>query len=196
MATKHLAQGDRKQAMTMLRIPEYQTTQYSQLVYWNGLSAGFALVMTVLNIYYYFFVYSQIYPAVHDIREMFMYRLILFPILMIVFIAINVSCWSYCNVVNIKVRIWTSVGINYVFIFELDARKHMSKWTFMLIPFVLYNVWSVSFFSYMFFMNNHVLEQVAWLHPTILTVALMGWFLLPFRALMGGARYWVCWVQL
>lgn len=99
LATKDLAQGDHKAAMEMLRLPEHIDTNYSRTILVNGMLIGCALLLSALLIYYYFYDYAPIQPTLKDMREMFMYRLMLFPILMILFVGINV-------------RIWVSAGIN------------------------------------------------------------------------------------
>jgi hypothetical protein len=143
-----------------------------------GMFFGSALILTAFCIYYYVVRYMNLSPKPHDMREMFMYRFILFPIIMVLFVAINV-------------RIWSLKGINYVFIFELDPRNHLSKWQFFLMPMVLYNMWAFSFFVYMWSIANDILVDYAWLHPASLTIVLITWLFLPLKLLGGGARYWV-----
>lgn len=115
--------GDRKVTMEKLRLPTEIEVQHGNMQFYTGCFMGSTILLTFILIYYYAAQYSNISPKPNDMREMFMYRLMLFPILMFILIAWNL-------------RIWSSVGVNYVFIFDLDVRRHMTKWEFLLVRLV------------------------------------------------------------
>ena len=142
LASQNLYRGDRKVTMEKLRLPTEIEVQRGNIQFFTGCFMGSTILLTFILIYYYAAQYSIISPKPNDMREMFMYRLMLFPILMFMLIAWNL-------------RIWSSVGVNYVFIFELDVRKHMNKWEFLLVRIV---------FFWLFFFLTIFLHQTFFTH--------------------------------
>jgi len=185
LATEHLHNGNRKNAMNSLRVPNehFQEGVNQNVSFRCGLWLGISLILTGLSTYTYLTEYATL-PEEPSYSQFsfFVFRVLLFPILLMNFIAINL-------------RIWDAGRINYVFIFELDPRKHMSKHKFLEISLICYLLW-ISFVQFYIWTvvndDRWHFNARPWLYPLILTGSFVLVLLFPHPAVFNGnARMWL-----
>jgi hypothetical protein len=85
-----------------------------------GIWLGANLCLSAYALYTYVQDYLRevVHEPMYSYATFYLFRLLLFPILMAMLIALNV-------------RIWNWFQINYVFIFEFDPRNHLNVWQFL-----------------------------------------------------------------
>src|SRR5690606_1868681 len=107
----------------------------------------------------------------------YLFRLMLFPILMTLLVGLDIT-------------IWTLKDINYVFIFHLDPRRHISKWKLFEISLLLYFLWIITLDIYIWsaIVQKHF-DQ--WLFPIILFSVYIMWFISPLPIFERTSRYWL-----
>jgi hypothetical protein len=184
LVTEHLHNGNRKQAMDSLRLPNehHQEAINQQVAFRCGIWLGCSVILTIIATYTYLTEYALLPEPSYSQFTFFVFRVLLFPILLMNFIAVNL-------------RIWDAARINYVFIFELDPRKHMSKHKFFEISLILYLLW-ISFLQfYMWTVVNDSrwhFNNRPWIYPLILTGLFLFVLLFPHPAFFNGhARMWI-----
>ncbi len=185
LTTEHLHNGNRKHAMNSLRVPNesYLESMNQAVSFRCGIWLGCSFMLTVLATYSYLTDYATL-PTEPPYSQFsfFVFRVLLFPILLMNFIAINL-------------RIWDAGRINYVFIFELDPRKHMSKHKFLEISLICYMLWISSVQLYIWTVVNDErwhYNPMPWLYPLVLTALFLLILLFPHPAVFNGkARMWL-----
>jgi hypothetical protein len=187
--TQHVVGGNRKEAMQRLRIPSSSnpTGTDNSIIFRCGMWIGIAIVFSGLSIYLYLNDYistfsEDVEPPPFSQLTFFLFRVMAFPVILTVFIAINI-------------RIWTEVNINYVFIFELNPRRHLTMWQFMELSLVSYCLWILFFTFYLFSTIMQAWDvfdiRAPWAIPLVLMglYALFIFFPAPFP--FGSARWWL-----
>jgi hypothetical protein len=110
-----------------------------------------------------------------------MYRVAIFPVILFALISLNL-------------RIWTRYGINYETIFEFPSINN-TKGSFMLFSLALYMLVFTSMLIYILSVGYDALGVPglgsSWLHPIVLFIVLVGWFLLPTERFFGSVRFWI-----
>ena len=107
--TERLAYGDRRRAMQKLRVPTDGFHSFDWTTFGLGMWAMFFVFCMTIIVIIAFRTRVADYP---DHRVMFpMYRGLLYPLVMIAFVAINMY-------------VWRKHHINYILIFGLDHRRH------------------------------------------------------------------------
>jgi hypothetical protein len=173
--------GSRKRAMAMLRIPVNSGSagpHSNSTIMRSGVLFGASVILTCMSLYVYIRLYIMSIPTGVEPGDdlVFLYfRLLFFPVLLTVAIAINLKIWSESN-------------INYVFIFEMDARRHLTVWEFTELAFVLYLLW-IGFFTLYLFLVNTLHEFTApWSLPLTLFLLYTCFILFPAPILFASAR--------
>eukprot|EP01027_Heterolobosea_sp_BB2_P013018 GEZU01018818.1.p1 GENE.GEZU01018818.1~~GEZU01018818.1.p1 ORF type:complete len:861 (-),score=209.00 GEZU01018818.1:106-2688(-) len=182
--TTEFANNNRKHAMELLRIPsasdETIRREKTRITFLAGLFFGMTLILLLASAYNF----GVDFPTGRNDTKtaFFLYRLLLFPILLAFLLCINVYVWS-------------RVGINWQFIFELDPRKLTSKWDYFEMCAIAFFSWSLSLYLYI---ETVIAEErnlfspiPAWLHPIILYAVIFVWMALPVKRFFGSQRFWI-----
>jgi hypothetical protein len=183
--TKYLCSGNHKSAMKSLRLPNesFDSKQSETVLFRSGIWFGCSIVLTLVALYFYLREYTPATEPVYSEVSFFMFRVLLFPILLAIFIAINL-------------RVWTHSHINYVFIFELDPRKHISKHVFLEIALISYVIWITGVVLYMYNVvaqsnGTWFLNPYPWIYPIVIASGFLMFLLFPHpRWFLGSARLW------
>jgi hypothetical protein len=190
MFTAHVVGGNRKEAMRKLRLPTTGSNTSgndNNIIFRCGMWIGISLILSGLSTYIYLNDYINTFsedmnPPPYSELTFFLFRVMAFPVILSVFIAINI-------------RIWTEAHINYVFIFELNPRRHLTMWQFMELSLIAFCLWIGFFAFYLFSTIMQALNVfdigVPWVIPLVLfgVYALFIFFPAPYP--FGSARWWL-----
>ncbi|EGD72104.1 xenotropic and polytropic murine leukemia virus receptor xpr1 [Salpingoeca rosetta] len=171
--TERLEHGDRRRAMQKLRVPVDAFQPFDWTTFGLGLWAMFFFFC--MGIILVVALRSRVadYP---DHRVMFaMYRGLLYPLIMLAFVAINMYTWRKFHV-------------NYVLIFGLDHRRHTNYIKMLGTAGLLMAVWSVSVFAYLF--QDELGTAVSPWSAVALLCVLVAYWAKPWGS-MRRARYWL-----
>ncbi|EGD72103.1 xenotropic and polytropic murine leukemia virus receptor xpr1 [Salpingoeca rosetta] len=171
--TERLEHGDRRRAMQKLRVPVDAFQPFDWTTFGLGLWAMFFFFC--MGIILVVALRSRVadYP---DHRVMFaMYRGLLYPLIMLAFVAINMYTWRKFHV-------------NYVLIFGLDHRRHTNYIKMLGTAGLLMAVWSVSVFAYLF--QDELGTTVRPWSAVALLCVLVAYWAKPWGS-MRRARYWL-----
>ena len=171
--TERLAHGDRRRAMQKLRVPTDGFHSFDWTTFGLGMWAMFFVFCMTIIVIIAFRTRVADYP---DHRVMFpMYRGLLYPLVMIAFVAINMY-------------VWRKHHINYILIFGLDHRRHTNYIKMLHTAGQLAGLWSVSVFVYLF--QDELGGDVSpWSAVAFLCFLVLYWFH-PWGS-MRRARYWL-----
>jgi hypothetical protein len=190
MFTEYVVGGNRKEAMQRLRVPSSGANTSGRdnaIIFRCGMWIGFGLILSAISAYIYLVDYINTFsenrePPPYSELTFFLFRVMAFPVILSVFIALNI-------------KIWTEVHINYVFIFELDPRRHLSMWEFMELTLILFCVW-IAFFA--FFLFSAVMQawevfdiRAPWAIPVVLLGLYTLFIFFPAPWPYGSARWWL-----
>ncbi|KAL0481202.1 hypothetical protein AKO1_012592 [Acrasis kona] len=189
--TQYVSNGNRKDAMHMLRVPtstSNATGHDNAILFRCGVWIGCSTSLTLLSVYLYLYQYLNIADAQDDSElTFFLFRLMAFPVILSVLISMNIKIWSEAN-------------INYVFIFEMNPRRHLTVWQFAEITLVAYLLWILFF---VFYLYSSVMDSMhvfnvpnPWMIPIVLFCIYTGFLLLPAPFLYGSARWWLIKIML
>jgi hypothetical protein len=181
--TDHIFEGNRKGAMQKLRLPNSTAEKKNRSISFRcGMWFGASFIITVLSFYLYGANYSllnggQEAPPNSEIT-FFIFRILAFPVVLTFFIALNM-------------RIWEKYGINWIFIFELNPRKHLSKWDLLEVSLIAYVLMISMFLFYLFGATNHLMIEDSWAMPVSLLCFFAVLIFLPFPILFARSRWWL-----
>uniref|UniRef100_A0A7S1PG38 SPX domain-containing protein n=1 Tax=Percolomonas cosmopolitus TaxID=63605 RepID=A0A7S1PG38_9EUKA len=192
--SEHIAQEvlypdkGRKNAMNKLKLPPSSVSRKQiNNSFHTGFWLGAAALLTAVWITYYIVSYLPIEKQVDALRSsasLYFFRLLLFPIVLVFLIGIDV-------------RMWNKVHINYVFIFELNPRRHISEMQLLRIPLVWYCIWSVFYIAFMLMtVTDHHSEikpfgGLTWITVPVLYALMLLWMLNPLPIMYRSARVWL-----
>lgn len=166
--------GDRKKGMTMIRYRTEKQVNYGVIFrvgFWTGLDVFFTLSFMIV----YLFIKFKPIQIENLENRMYIFRIILFPVLLMIFISLNM-------------RIWSLYKINYRFILNIDPRQHLSKWEFTEVSVIAYCLFIISLNIFIF------LELFKVPYSWVVSISLMGiyllWLLLPIPIFHYQSRYW------
>lgn len=183
--TRYLYNNDRKKAMSDLRVPTKTTEKASAASFRSGTWLGMSIILSLVLIYIYFFEWNSDGTA-NEFSQlaMYLYRLTLFPMMLAILLAINAN-------------IWERLDINYVFIFEFDPRRYITKTQFSEVALLLFLSWTVSMFAYMCFSifesRSGITEtwRFGFLIPVIYTIILVLLLINPLKVMYRRTRFWL-----
>ncbi|XP_022232919.2 xenotropic and polytropic retrovirus receptor 1 homolog [Drosophila obscura] len=171
--TQYLTQGDRSKAMTKLRVPPLGQPPNPCRVFFAGLFLGLFFVAAIMAGISYFFLDVD---ATFRVLFAHLYR---GPFIFI--------CYYFLVAMNLF--IWQHVGINYVLIFELNPRKHLTPTAVLQIASTLASGWMLCALAFL----HHEIIEVA--KPYYFPLIWLGMVLLlvlnPFPILEYSARKWL-----
>jgi hypothetical protein len=126
----------------------------------SGLFLGLSLCLSFMAAFMYFRDFPIDYA--HSDSAFFLFRILVWPSLMIIFLALNL-------------KIWANSGINYVFIFEFDSRNQLSFYQLLLSGLMLYFLWIFCCCFYIWSVVNESLNLInffgyTWITPIVLLV--------------------------
>jgi hypothetical protein len=176
-----LFEGNRHIGMERLRV-ERDESHREQFIFTSGLLSGIAMALTVITIFYYFHDYRLISVPYSD-TSLFLYKVAFYPIFMLILFFGDILIWS-------------AYSINYVFIFELNPRKRLSKYEVLDLGMICYNVWIFSLLMYLLFSCLDAKGEIdiggyAWIIPLIMYLFYISWLLFPLRLFYRSARFWL-----
>lgn len=147
----------------------------AQNIWRSGMWCGVAVLFTIICLIFYFGYYINL-SLPYGSTSMLLFKVLVYPNLFIVLISVNIF-------------IWNANYINYVFIFELDPTKRISKYQFLEIAMLSYNLYLFHFFIYLYL--SYIGNPNAWVVPIVMYILYFVWLILPFNILYRSARFWV-----
>eukprot|EP01080_Neovahlkampfia_damariscottae_P008154 gene8154-12615_t len=138
-------QDDLKKSESELTVPINNWRKNRSGMFGSGLFIGLSLTLTFVTGVLYFRNFPSDYP--HANAAFFLFRILVWPPIMIIFLALNI-------------RIWSNTGINYSFIFEFDARNQLSFYQLLHIGSMLYFLWIFSCGFYVWSVVNESLNLI------------------------------------
>lgn len=168
-----------RNAMNKLKLPSSSMTKKQLNSSFNtGFWLGSSAILSIFWIaFYIYFFRLTVEPDLEPI--FFLFRLVLFPILLLFLIGLDI-------------RIWNNYHINYVFIFELNPRDHISEMEILRIPLIGYSLWCASFFAFMLIhISNFLNPFYSWIPVICLYIIIFFWVINPFPFFYRSSRYWL-----
>ncbi|KAL0490574.1 xenotropic and polytropic retrovirus receptor [Acrasis kona] len=173
-----LIHGSRKRAMAMLRIPANVGTvgpYLNSTILRSGFILGTCIILSVLCLYMSVVLHLRIDYQDHDV-VMFLFRILFFPVML-------------CLLISINVKIWMDSNINFVFIFEMDPRRHLTMWEFCELSLWCFLLWMGMVTLYLFLRITFGEElESAIAMPLSLVVAYLLFILFPSPIPYGPTR--------
>eukprot|EP00043_Microstomoeca_roanoka_P019928 m.232408 g.232408 ORF g.232408 m.232408 type:complete len:795 (+) comp17075_c13_seq1:234-2618(+) len=171
--TERLEHGDRRRAMQKLRVPDDVFQPFDWTTFGLGLFTMFFFFCMAIILIIAFRSSVADYP---QSRVMFaMYRGLLYPLIMLAFVAINMY-------------VWRKFHVNYILIFGLDHRHHTNHISVLGTAGFLLAIWSISVFIYLF-QDNLGAVVAPWSAFGFFCFLILFW-INPFPPLRS-ARYWL-----
>ncbi|KAL0483199.1 hypothetical protein AKO1_014851 [Acrasis kona] len=183
--TDQLYSGKRKDAMNKLRPPASSniTPKVTFSVFRCGLWLGINILLVGLILFVYFSnfkIFSNGTEALPDSElTFFLFRLMVFPIVLAFLISINVY-------------VWEQHSINYIFIFEINPRDHLSLWQYMELTLLALVLWCAFLLFYMIEAIPGNLNLIhPWIIPIVLFAIYVAFLTLPLPILCASSRLWL-----
>mmetsp|Transcript_12553 Transcript_12553/g.18809 ORF Transcript_12553/g.18809 Transcript_12553/m.18809 type:complete len:807 (+) Transcript_12553:511-2931(+) len=177
-----------KFVINKLRVPT--KAQEKSKMRWSFITGGwFGITLSlVLSSFLYYILIFQKYEnqtTINDIytsASFYLFRLALLPMILLFAISLDVILWE-------------EFQINYIFIFELNYRKHIKSLELLRISLICICTWCSFFIGYMA-MTIEDLEYnryggLSFLLPVIMYVLFLAWLLCPLNILYRPARVWL-----
>lgn len=115
--------------------------------------------------------------------NMFMYRVIFFPIVLMLCVAVNIY-------------IWKAARINYSFIFQFNPRTQLSPKQYLEAALILFNLLLLSIVLFLWFEGAEERNEIpnlniGWVHPVILYGVIILILIFPFKIFYRASRFWL-----
>lgn len=166
--------GDKTSALSKLRIPDKEEKDDTWTAFRVGMLWGLALIPLVSTVRT--LVQGGLVAHETDRWLLLIYAAFFVPIFLLLLFCANV-------------HIWTTHGINHVFIFELNPRKFLSPFEFMEIIGLVAFVWSTClYFSFNNWLAGWGIAET--MYPRIFLVSVLLMLLSPFKRFYRSARLW------
>ena len=136
---------DLKKSEQELTVPINNWRKSRSGMFGSGLFIGLSLTLTFVTGVLYFRNFPSDYP--HSYAAFFLFRILVWPPIMILFLALNI-------------KVWANTGINYIFIFEFDQRNQLSFYQLLHIGSMLYFLWIFSCCFYIWSVVNESLNLI------------------------------------
>lgn len=160
--------------MRKLRLPDYVHKSYHASAFISGVSGGISLILLICMMYYVFKYSSSL--SNESLVLFHIYSLLILPVLM---------SWLFC----ILFLVWDRVRINYQFIFEWNARDHLTPPQYAnfigLLSLVFVSCCSVSLYGWV---NSWL---APWYHPIAIIAIMLIFLFFPLNIFYASSRRWL-----
>lgn len=170
-----LEKGDRSKAMKQLRVPPL--SGQTNLVSWPSFEWGFCSgLFSILIIIVILSVIDQSINNKFSFAQAKLYRA---PLVIFV----------YLFLIGINIHFWKVNGVNYVLIFELDPRNHLSSVEIMKMAAFFGCTWCLSILAFMH--PTFLISIKAIIHPLSLVIFVVIFMLNPLPIFYYSSRIWL-----